>query len=127
MSSFSPHTQTTLTATEGGAALRPLLVGDEADLLASTVACCAFAGRVCSIDALRSRRTVFAGDAFAVLNGRLYTLHASSVARVNSFVDPTKDQPVAPGTPSARLLALSPLHAFFVDGRKLQRAPLASY
>jgi hypothetical protein len=46
------------------------------------------------------------------------------VARVESVPDPTKDETVAPSSRSARLLAASPTHAFFVDGRKIQRAPL---
>ncbi|HKE02172.1 MAG TPA: hypothetical protein VKE69_14235 [Planctomycetota bacterium] len=125
MASVNARTIQTVTATGSGAAVRPFVISDLAEMFAPTSACCAFRDEACPGDAYRTRRTVFSGDAFAVLNGALLTLHASNVARVESVPDPTKDATVAPSSRSARLLAVSPTHAFFVDDRKIQRAPLA--
>src|SRR5262249_42859716 len=108
-----------LLGTGAGAALRPLVVADRAELLAPTSAGCPFRAQECPNDGLRVWRTVFTGDAFAVSNGHILTLHGANVARVFSLPDSTKDQPVAPGSTTARfLLAASSTHAFFIDGRK---------
>ena len=112
-------------AVGSGGLARPLLVTEEdATLLAGTTACCAFGDAVCTLDPFASHRGLSSGDAFAVRNGVLYTQHSGRIFTVPSFGDPSQDEPAAVAALGAQLLAVSDAHAFYVDGRKVQRAPL---
>lgn len=109
------------------AGVRPLLVTAlQGVLFASTTECCSFDAAECAFDAVRSQRGVSLAESVAERDGVLYALRPGRVTRVWSFADPSKDEPVAPASESARLLAIGPAHAYFADGSKIQRTPLGA-
>lgn len=108
-----------------GAGGRPLLVTAlQAILFAPTASCCRLDSEDCATDAVRSMRGVSTADAFDVLDGDIYALRQGHVLRVWSFVDPAKDEVVAPAPANASLLAVDHAQAYFVDGNKIERSPL---
>lgn len=108
-----------------GASLRPILVTPfQGVFIAPSSTCCPFDATECAADALRSRRGIPSNEEIEVLGDVLYAQRQGAVTRIWSFSDPARDEVVAPSSSSARFLAVDEGHAFFLDGRKIQRAPL---